>query len=398
MRRPKWSLGLVKVQLTSAEPENALYTINLNGIQLSTVKWRNGLSCTFWIRRRDLPQLEKLSARRGDAVRVISRAGLFWNLMALRNRSLLLIGLTFLFALILFLPTRILFVRVEGNADIPKRQILDAAEACGIEFGALRRMVRSEKVKNALLSALPQLKWIGVNTKGCVAVISVQEGAAKQAGEPEYCVSSIVAALDGYILSGTVTQGNGLFHVGETVKQGEVLISGYTDCGFCIQATRAKGEVFALTKRQIGAVMLSEKQIITEKADVKRNYSLLIRKKRINLWKDSGISGSSCGRMYKEYYITLPGGFSLPVALCVESYTQYETQPSAIPEEAAKQTLDEFMREYLLQQMVAGQLRGEEIRYTPINGAYQIQGAYTCIEMIGREQQEQIGDTNGEND
>ena len=89
-------------------------------------------------------------------------------------RPVLLAGLGILFLLAMYLPSRVLFIRVEGNMQIPDRQILAAAEECGIRFGASRREVRSEKVKNALLSSVPQLQWAGVNTAGCVATISVR--------------------------------------------------------------------------------------------------------------------------------------------------------------------------------------------------------------------------------
>ena len=39
-------------------------------------------------------------------------------------------------------------------------------------------MIRSEKVKNSLLQRIPQLQWAGINTDGCVAVISVREKTA----------------------------------------------------------------------------------------------------------------------------------------------------------------------------------------------------------------------------
>ena len=59
---------------------------------------------------------------------------------------------------------------------------------------------------------------------------------------------------DGFIVSATVTRGNFLCRVGQSVKAGQVLISGYTDCGICIQATRAEGEIYAQTSRDFAAV------------------------------------------------------------------------------------------------------------------------------------------------
>ena len=154
----------------------------------------------------------------------------------------------------IFLPTRIFFVRVEGNVTTPTRLILDAAGESGIRFGASRRAVRSEKMKTALLSALPHLHGAGGNTSGCVATGSVRQRTEPEVTGQDRAVSSIVASRDGFIVSATVTRGNSLCRVGQSVKAGQVLISGYTDCGICIQATRAEGETCAQTSREFAAV------------------------------------------------------------------------------------------------------------------------------------------------
>ena len=138
----------------------------------------------------------------------------------LLSRPVLLGGMGLLLAASLYLPSRVLFIRVEGNSVVDTREILAAAEACGIRFGASRREVRSEKVKNNLLEKVPDLQWAGVNTAGCVATISVRERQITAEEQAEEAVTHLVAARDGYIVSTTVTQGTPLVQVGQTVRAG----------------------------------------------------------------------------------------------------------------------------------------------------------------------------------
>ena len=94
---------------------------------------------------------------------------------------------------------------MEGNQNVPENLILELASQCGLSFGTERRQVRSEQVKNALLGAVPELEWVGINTAGCVATISVRE---RQKGEnigQAGGVSSIVASCDGMITGIVVT-------------------------------------------------------------------------------------------------------------------------------------------------------------------------------------------------
>ncbi len=389
--------GMMTVELTSAEPEAALDAINTRGIKIFHVEQEQELTFCFRIFRKDYGTLAALCEKRGERLRILRKLGLYWAGKQLLHRPMLTLGTALFLTLAFYLPSRVLFIRVEGNSAVPTRLILAAAEESGICFGASRREVRSEKVKNALLSAVPELQWAGVNTAGCVATISVRERTDTQSVQNTWEVTSIVAARDGYILSGTVTRGNALFQAGQAVKEGQVLVSGYTDCGICIQATRAEGEIMAQTSRDLEAVTPSQWQQRGEITQVRRQYSILLGKKRIILWKDSGISDATCDRMYMEYTLRLPGDFPLPLTLCVEEYTAYEMNAAELPQTEAEEALSKFAGQYLAQQMIAGviQQRLETVHLE--NGVYRLRGHYVCVEMIGRVRQERTGDSNGEN-
>lgn len=387
--------GMVEAELTSAEPGAALAAINDRNVPLFDVRQEGDLTVRFLLRRRDYGEIAALCEKRGEKLRLCRRLGIYWAGRRLMARPVLLLGLALFLAAALYLPTRIFFVEVEGNTTVPTRLILEAAGESGIRFGASRRAVRSEKMKNALLSKVPELQWAGVNTAGCVATISVRERTDPKLTQKDSAVSSIVAARDGFVLSATVTRGTALCRVGQAVKAGQVLISGYTDCGICIQATRAEGEVYAQTNRFFTAVTPSQWAFRTDATAVRKKYSLLLGKKRIILWKDSGILEGSCGRMDTEYKLTLPGGFSLPAALCVEVYTEYETESAAVGAGTAEAALSGFARRYLSRQMIAGSILGKQEPVTDTDGVYRLEGSYVCAEMIGRVRAEQIGDTNG---
>ena len=130
-------------------------------------------------------------------------------------------------------------------------------------------------------------------------------------------------------------------------------------------------------------------------SDVFYKLSLILGKKRINLWKDSRISDISCGRMYEEYFVSLPGNFQLPIAICVDRYACYEMQKSKIPETDVQIQLRAFSDAYLHRQMVAGQILQKQYRFSFADGLYKLESNYLCTEMIGREQREQIGVMNG---
>ena len=386
-------LSTVLVSVTSAAPEQILDAILREKITITQVIQQNDLICQFLIRRKDLTHVVILVQRMGGKLVVLNKRGLYWKVHTLYHRPVICTALLSLVLCSVFLPTRILFVQAEGNDQLSERQILDAAEYSGICFGASRRLVRSEKVKNTLLAQLPQLQWAGVNTTGCTAVISVRERAEEKKDVPK-SFSNLIATQDGYILSQTILKGSPMFAAGDAVTRGQILISGYTDCGICIRATRAEGEVLAQTNRDITAVCPAATATIHEITDRKYKISLLIRKKRINLWKDSRISDTGCGRMYAEYFVSLPGGFQLPVAICIDQYLEYHCSNDILPKETVQKQLQLFSDKYLLRQTVSGQILQKQYLFQEHDGIYMMNSHYVCSEMIGREQGEQIGDRN----
>ena len=391
--------GMVEAELTSADPEGTLAAAAEKNIAVFSVTRKEALVMRLRVFRRDLPALRKLCEKRGDRLSVRRTLGIYWTVKRFFARPVLALGVGLLLFLTLFLPTRVLFVRVEGNSTLPDRQILEAAETMGIRFGASRRGVRSERIKNALLGAIPELQWAGVNTRGCTAVISVRERTPEEkAGEEENRVGSVVAARDGVIVSCTVLEGTSKCTPGQAVRQGQVLISGYTDCGICIRAAWAKGEVYARTRREITVIAPAEWGERTEQTGSAVRYSLILGKKRINLWKGSGIWDGSCGRIETEYPLVLPGGFQLPAALAVEELTFWDTVPSAPEEVASQAELKAFAGAYLASQMVAGKILDRSESVFSQAGGYVLTGQYDCLEMIGRERAEEIGENHGQSD
>ena len=370
--------GTMGIELTSASLSDSMAVIQKAQISVWDVENRDDLTIRFCIRRRSFTKLCSLLEKRGDVLTVLDQQGIYWSLLSLKKRPVLVCGLLFLLILSLWVPGRVFFVQVQGNASIDTRRIVHAASDCGITFGAKRREVRSEKMKNALMEAIPELSWAGINTYGCTAVISVREKEEKPPKQEQHVVSSVIAARDGIIRQITVLQGNGLCMVGQAVSAGQVLISGYTDCGISIRATQAKGDVFAETNRQLTAVCPQSYTYRGQILHEEKKYSLIIGKKRINFSNNSGISGTGCAKIYEENYLALPGGFILPVAIAVETRRYYETEETTM-----QMDLQAAAGAYLLQQMCAGSILRGDTHLQEAEGVLILRGSYACYEMIG---------------
>ena len=378
-----------KVEITSADTIGLLNMIISSGVHIVNVEHCGELTVRFDVLDRDVEKVCVLSGRFGGSVKKLEKKGILWAMTAVKKRPAFVAAVMILLLLFIFLPTRVFFVSVEGNTTIPANKIIEAAADCGIQFGASARQIRSEKMKNALLQKIPQLQWAGINTSGCTAIISVKE---KTEPESQHSsanqVSSIVAALDGIIQHCTVYQGNPLCKTGQAVKAGQILVSGYTDCGIYVQATRADAEIRALTSRELQVVTPQNALIRGEMITQKTEYSIRLGKKLIKLTKDSGILGTTCAKIYLEEYVHLPGGFTLPVALVKETTFVYAQADLSTPDDS-DDWLYSFAETYLQGQMIAGEIISAQSNLEVVDGSTCLNGRYACIEMIGRVKYEQ---------
>lgn len=391
----------VAIEVLCGDPVTFLSLCNKRGIILRHVAYKDGLTMTMILERKDYDAFRIIAQKYGAEIRVKYLHGLYWSVRKSLDRPVLLLGICLLLLINIFLPTRVLFIMVEGNDKIPANYILEQADACGISFGTSRRNLRSEQMKNMLLSAIPELQWAGINTYGCTAVISVRERSASEIEKIFGGISSIVAERDGIIEMCTSVKGNLLCKVGQAVKKGDVLISGYMDLGLCVKATQAEGEVFAQTKHDLTVVMPMAAMEKSSYTETNKRVGLLIGKKRVYLLKDSRISGSSCDKIYKEHYLTLPGGFSLPFGWFVCTVTTCDNLSIDLVDNVDFEQLKNAGRMYLLSQMVSGQILYENFRFLQSDGIYVLSGNLICSEMIGRIRQEEIiqhyGEDNGKN-
>ena len=386
--------GSLQVILTGADVHMTLKKIAQTGISVYQMVEMDPLTVRFWMFRSDYRSLLSITEKKGDSVTIERKSGIYWTARRILKRPVLTAGCALILMLLMFLPSRILFVEVTGNERIPDAWILQQAENCGIFFGVSRRNIRSEQVKNALLQRIPELKWVGVNTKGCTAIISVSEREDSPKVNDLLAISSVVAVRDGVITDASAVAGTLMCKAGQAVTKGQVLISGYTDSGHKVRGMRAEGEVYGKTSYTLEAITPSSHLVRENASGSKRQYTLILGKNRIKIWPDSGNFGPGCGRMYEEYYIDLPGGYRLPFGIRVDRYHFYVLKPERKDQDLVKGELGSWMKQYLLTQMVAGTVLQDEGTFFADNGVFRMKGLYLCREMIGRSRQEEIGEQN----
>ena len=384
--------NLMQVSVTSADINSVYDLIIREGFNVYSVAKLDELTSRFTIRRDEYSDLQRVLRKRGETLCVTKKEGMYWSLRSYLKRPILYVFALFLLTMTIMIPTRVFFVRVIGNTNVSDKRIIEASNECGIRFGVSRRSIRNENLKNDILTIIPELEWAGINTQGCVATIMVREKGSEVSRVDEG-PSNIVAARDAVISSIVVSKGTSHCAVGDSVLKGELLLSGYTDCGNVLLQGSAEGEVYGYSSRELDAVMplaVFKKGNMTKQ---EQRYCIVIGKKRINLWKGSGIWPTTCDRIYQEYWVCVPGGYTLPVCLIRETVRYYDV--TAGTTEIGEDDILSGMLRYLEQHMIAGSVLHQDVQLTQNNDVIMVSGVFGCHEIIGQQISEKLGETYG---
>ena len=390
MQIKEWIVGTVDLRLVCADPHIVLNYISQKGVQLKRIRWVDDLTVEITVAGGIQRTIHIVERKFQCEVTVLKASGLMSYGQRVIKRLVLICGVLCFLVLSLYLQNHILFIEVMGNSSVPDRKILENAEACGLYFGADRKEIRSEQIKNMLLEQTPQLQWIGINTAGCVATISVRErtdteGSANQDMTP----ASIVATMDGRVCAVTVSKGTVLCQVGQQVTAGQTLISGMNKCGEIMLMTRAQGEVMADTERELVIKTIPPTVVRTGLKRTEQKKSIIFGKNLINLFKDSGILDGSCVKISKRYDLRLPKGFVLPVSISCEQFIYYEEDDPVFDENEYEWLLQQSAQ-YMVKQMIAGEIVSatSEQHTNQQVAAYTVK--YSCREMIGQIKKEEL--------
>jgi len=381
----KKGIGRIRIQVISADIPYLMTKMSQAGVMLSQIQYEDRLTIRASVGPNEWKNLRQWLDRYGCRWQIVEDSTLKFLWRKMKQNCILLTGGIILILLTLILPRFVLFTQVSGNREISESVIIDTLKRCGFSAGMPKSQLHTEQLKNAVLDAMPELEWIGIQTSGCVAQITVKEGERiKNIKNDEKNVGNITALIEGVVLSATAERGTVLVSPGDAVQKGQILISGYTDCGIILRAQKPEGEVFAQTIRDIHAVCPGFQTKRLEKTKEVQHFSLRIGKKLIKFYKDSGIYPGSCVKMYSEEYWELPGGYRLPIAWVVERVAYYETAEESVSSDVMHKQLLYCAKKQLQEMMIAGTILDAQADYTILQDVGSLCCRFTCQESIGQ--------------
>lgn len=220
--------GSARVKITGDGGNALLRRLTEAEIPLWDIGFEKG-ELVFSLGLSDLPDLRVMAAEQGCGVTVLRGGGLpfWWKSIKRKKASWLTAAAVFAALWCVLSVVWEADVVAEGGSELTAREekaILLAAEKCGLAPPLFKAAIDPEEASAALLRECPDLSWVGVSPEGMTLVIRVAE---KQKDPKESAVhGNVVAEKSGVIRGIFVLKGQKQAETGDTVKKGDILISG----------------------------------------------------------------------------------------------------------------------------------------------------------------------------
>lgn len=283
-------------------------------------------------------KLRPIARKSKCKVKILEKKGLPFLLRKYRKRKTFLLGGIIFFVVLNFLASFLWTIEIKGNERVESKNILVLLETMNIKPGVIKYGIDADKVADKMVLELRDLAWAGIEIRGTKMLIEVSESTLPPELVPLDLPCDIIAAKDGYIESIVVRQGDRKVKAGDTVKKGQLLVSGLLENKNNTTETmlvHSQAEVKARTWYEADSKIIS---IIKEKVptgNTKNIYKLDLFSKTIgipfvkNKFENFEVAKTLRSLSFGEKLV-------LPIGLVTEHYSEYNIVNTELDSYAAR--------------------------------------------------------------
>jgi len=377
--------GWTELEVQGAYPERLLNALAMRNIPFWGVRKSDGCTMRFKVRKKHAEASSTLALKSQCTVCSAVTCGAPVKLRALRARYALAVGAVLCTAVIAVSSCFVWDIRVVGNETLSTGEIVRALSDCGAGIGSFWPGFTGDGLRNELLLRLPELRWAAVNYDSSTITVIVRERTEKPEMVDEHQPAHIIAEKSGIVDRVSVLMGKPQVAERQTVLAGEPLISGAVPSTFGdTRIVHALGTVQARTWYEIRASrpLTETKKVYTGRE--RHRLALTFGTKRVNFYGNSRIYDGNCDKIIKEYPLSVPGVFTLPVTLVRETYRQFTPTPTEQPVEQLQTEMEAELRAYLETLIDGGSVTEASVRFSERDGVLTATLHAECLEEIGK--------------
>lgn len=221
---------------------------------------------------KDFKKLRHIVRGSGIKFKIIKKQGFPFKTAKNRKRLGLVLGAVLFVAFLGFMSRHIWIIDVTGNKRVSDTEIISALKEIGIQEGIKTSKINAKTEREKLLLKIDSLAWASLNIEGCKLTVNVSE--IKNEKPNDSNSNNLIASQDGIIEKIDVTSGNCIVKKGDTVKKGDLLVSGIIEMQSGTRFVRSAGKVIASTERSVTVSGKYKQKIKSENGKTKKKCVL----------------------------------------------------------------------------------------------------------------------------
>lgn len=248
----RFVFGYVKAEVYGFAPERFLNLIIKNDVVIWDVE-STEQGYIFYTGRKNLLKLKPYLQKTNMKLKLIEKCGLPYFFKQHKKRVAFLLGF-FLFGIVVCILSLFVWeVKVTGEDKLVAESVLKQIEADYVSLGTLKSHIDCSELEESLRKDFDEISWISCELKGTGLTVYLEEGMAPKKKENEITNGDIVASKDALITKMITREGTPVAKVNDTVKKGDILISGtiyiYDDNNEIMETSyiAADGDVYGTT-------------------------------------------------------------------------------------------------------------------------------------------------------
>lgn len=337
----RFFMGYVTVLFTGDFSEKILNLTAKNRISLWDSRLtKKGIESN--ILSKDFKRLRPIIRKSEIKAHILKKQGLPFKTAKYNKRSGLLVGAVIFIAFLKIMSGFIWVIDINGNETVSNSQILSACEKIGIKEGIKKSSIHTKTDRERLLLKLDKLAWASLNIEGSRLGVNVSERKKTEADTTS--PSNLKASADGIIKKIDIVSGNCLVKTGDTVKKGDVLVSGVIEKLSGTHFVKSQGTITAETVEEIKleGKYKTEKTINSSKKKTKKVLEIFSLKFPLFLGEENGEYKS-----FKETKSLSFLGKNLPLRIHCKTFNFYETYKLTYTKEQLKTELENSLAKKL---------------------------------------------------
>ncbi|MCI8509666.1 MAG: sporulation protein YqfD [Lachnospiraceae bacterium] len=248
----RFVFGYVKAEVYGFAPERFMNLIIKNDVVIWDVE-SSEQGYIFYTGRKNLLKLKPYLQKTNMKLKLIEKYGLPYFFKKHRKRAAFLLGFLLFGTVVYILSLFVWEVKVTGEDKLVAETVLKQIESEYVSLGTLKSHIDCSKLEESLRRDFDEISWISCELKGTGLTVYLEEGMAPKKTENEITNGDIIASKDALITKMITRQGTPVAKVNDTVKKGDILISGtiyiYDDNNEIMETSyiAADGDIYGTT-------------------------------------------------------------------------------------------------------------------------------------------------------